>query len=140
MGRNGVKTGRIYIKLYMSIFIRQDFSHPPKVFLSATFYGELPKNLVICFKGTLALLLLDTARTPHSCLLLLNLKLRISPQLLKLQIIENHLKPPKIIFLRTQSYSQPPKTIHTKTFAITLNQPSPLEATRSQPEYTQNQL
>ena len=54
MGRIGVKTGRIYIKLYMSIFIRQDFSHPPKVFLSETFYGELPKNLVIYFKGTLA--------------------------------------------------------------------------------------
>ena len=140
MGRNGVKTGRIYIKLYMSIFIMQHFPHPPKVFLSETVYGELPKNLVICFKGTLALLLLDTARTPHSCLLLLNLKQRISMQLLKLQITENHLKPPKIIFPSMQSYSQPPKTIHTKTFAITLNQPSPLEATRSQPEYTQNQL
>ena len=34
MGRNGVKTGTIYIKLYMSIFIKPNFSHPPKVFLN----------------------------------------------------------------------------------------------------------
>ena len=44
MWRNGVKTGRIYIKLYMSVFTRQNFSHPPKVFLSETLYAELPKN------------------------------------------------------------------------------------------------
>ena len=42
----------------MSIFIGQNFSHPPKVFLSETLYVELPKNLIIGFKGTLALLLL----------------------------------------------------------------------------------
>ena len=71
MGRKGVKTGRIYIKLYISIFSRQNFPHPPKVFLSETLYVELPKNLVICFKGTLASLLLDTAKAPHSCLFLL---------------------------------------------------------------------
>ena len=71
MEKNGVKTGRIYIKLYMSIFIRQNFCHPPKVFLSETLYVELPKNLVICFKGTLASLLLDTTKAPHSCLFLL---------------------------------------------------------------------
>ena len=70
MGRKGVKTGRIYIKLYISIFSRQNFPHPPKVFLSETLYVELPKNLVICFKGTLASLLLDTAKAPHSCLFL----------------------------------------------------------------------
>ena len=81
----------------MSIFIRKNFSYPPKVFLSETLYFQLPKNLVICFKGTLASLLLDTTKTLHSCLLLLNLKQRISPQLLKLQISENHLNPPKTI-------------------------------------------
>ena len=105
MGRNGVKTGRIYIKLYMSIFMRQNFSHPPKFLLSETFYGELPKNLVSCFKGTLAPLLLDSAKTPYSCLFLLNLKQRISPQLLKLQITENHLKPPKIISKRPELFT-----------------------------------
>ena len=72
MEKNGVKKGRIYIKLYMSIFIRQKFCHPPKVFLSETLYVESPKNLVICFKATLASLLLDTTKTPHSCLLLLS--------------------------------------------------------------------
>ena len=81
----------------MSIFIRKNFSYPPKVFLSETLYFQLPKNLVICFKGTLASLLLDTTKTSHSCLLLLNLKQRISPQLLKLKISENHLNPPKTI-------------------------------------------
>ena len=35
---------------------------------------ELPKNLVICFKETLASLSLDTTKTPDSCLLLLNFK------------------------------------------------------------------
>ena len=64
--------GRIYIKLYMSVFIRQNFSYPPKVF-------ESPKNLVIYFKKTLASLLLDSTKTPHSCLLFLNFKQRISP-------------------------------------------------------------
>ena len=63
MGRNGIKIGRIYIKLYMSIFIRKNFSHPPKVFLSKTLYFELPKNLFICFKRTLASLLLDATKT-----------------------------------------------------------------------------
>ena len=62
MGRNGVKTGRIYVKLYMSIFISKNVSHPPKVFLSETLYFELPKNLVICFKRILASLQLDTRK------------------------------------------------------------------------------
>ena len=78
MGRNRVKTERIYIKLYMSMFMRQNFSHTPKVLLSETLYGELPKNLVICFKGTLPPLLLDAAKTPYGCLLLLSLKQQIS--------------------------------------------------------------
>ena len=126
MGKNGVKTGRIYIKLHMSIFIRQNFSRLPNVFLSETFYVELPKKLVICFKGTLASLLLDIAKTPHSCLLLLNLKQRISPQLLKLQITENDLKPPKIISkqpkLLTTISNHPDKNI--------CNRPKPTIATR----------
>ena len=73
MGRKEVKTGRIYV----SIFMGKNFSHPCKIFLSETLYFELPKNLVICFKGTLASLLLDTKKTSHSCLLLLNVKQRI---------------------------------------------------------------
>ena len=106
MGRKGVKTRRIYIKLYISIFSRQNFPHPPKVFLSETLYVELPKNLVICFKGTLASLLLDTTKTPHSCLLLLNSEQRISPQLLKLPIAGGHLKPPKAICGRPKPSAQ----------------------------------
>ena len=47
MSKNRGKTGRIYKKQYMSIFIRQNFSHSPK-------------NLVICFKETYVSLLLDT--------------------------------------------------------------------------------
>ena len=78
MGRNGVKTGRVYIKLYVSIFIKQNFSHPPKLFLSESLHVDLPKILVICFKETLASLLLDISKTPHSCKLLLDLKQRIS--------------------------------------------------------------
>ena len=116
MGRQGVKTGTIYIKLYMSVFIRQNFFHPPNV--------ELPKNLVICFKETLASLSLDTTKTLDSCLLLLNSKQWISTWLLKLQITENHLRPPKTIYK------------HPKLSAITLNQP--LETTRNQPESTYN--
>ena len=81
----------------MSIFIRKTFSYPPKVFLSETLSFELPKNLVICLKETLAALLLDTTKSSHSCLLLLNLKQGILPQLLKLQISENHLNPSKTI-------------------------------------------
>ena len=53
MGRNRVKTRTIYIKLYVSIFIRQNFSLLPKAFLSETLYDELRKNMVICFKGNL---------------------------------------------------------------------------------------
>ena len=121
MGRNTVKTARIYMKLYMSVFIRQNFSHPPKVFLSETLYGELPKNLVICFKGTLASLLLDTTKALHSCLILLDFKQRNLPQLLKLQITETTFN-------------------HPKTSAIIINQPSPLKTTHSQPESSQNQL
>ena len=44
----------------MSIVIGQKFSHPPEVFLSEILYVELPKNLVICFKGTLVSLLLQS--------------------------------------------------------------------------------
>ena len=116
MGRNGVKTGRIYIKLYMSVFIRKNFSYAPKVFLSETLYFELLKNLVICFKTTLASLLLDTTKSSQSCLLLLNLKQGISSQLLKLKISENHLNPPKTICKHskpsTTIQNHPPKNIY----------------------------
>ena len=78
-GEEQSKTRKNYIKLYMPIFIRKNFSYQPKIFLSETLYFELPKNLVICFKGTLASLLIDTTKAFHSCLLLLNLKQRISP-------------------------------------------------------------
>ena len=129
MGRNGVKSGRIYIKLYMSIFIRKHFSHPPKVFLSETLYFELPKNLVICFKETLASLLLDTTKTSYSCLVFLNLQRRISPKLLKLQISENHLNPPKTIFKHpkpsSSTQNHPPNSIcdHPKPTITAQNHP-----------------
>ena len=76
--QNGEKRSQNWENLYQAIYVRQNFSHPPKVFLSETLYDELPKNVVICFKGTLASLLLDTTKTPHSCLLLLNFKQPIS--------------------------------------------------------------
>ena len=129
MGRNGVKTGRIYIKLYMSILIRKNFSYPPKVFLSETLYFELPKNLVICFKGTLASLLLDTTKTSHSCLLLLNLKQRISPQLLKLKISESRLNQPKAIC----KYPKPSRAIQSHPPKGICNHPGPIIAAPSHP-------
>ena len=132
MGRNGVKTGRIYIKLYMSIFIRKNFSYPPKVFLSETLYFQLPKNLVICFKGTLASLLLDTTKTSHSCLLLLNLKQRISPQLLKLQlpISESYLNPPKTIC----KYPKPSAAIQNHPPKNICNHPKPTITAQNHPQ------
>ena len=130
MGRNRFKTGRIYIKLYMSILIRKNFSHPPKVFSSETLYFKLPKNLVVCFKETLVLLLLDTTKTSHSCLLLLNLKQRISPQLLKLQISENHLNPPKTIC----KHPEPSTAIQTHLLKNICNNPKPTITTQSHPQ------
>ena len=140
MGRNRFKTGRIYIKLYMSILIRKNFSHPPKVFSSETLYFKLPKNLVVCFKETLVLLLLDTTKTSHSCLLLLNLKQRISPQLLKLKISENHLNPLKTICKHPKPSATIQKHPYTKASAIPLNQPPPLKAIHTWPESIQDQL
>ena len=129
MGRNGVKTRRIYIKLYMSIFIRKNFSYPPKVFLSETLYFKLLKNLVICFKGTLASLLLDTTKTSHSCLLLLNLKQRISQQLLKLKISENHLNPLKTIC----KHPKPSATIQNHPYKSICNPTKPTITAQSHP-------
>ena len=118
MGRNRANTGRIYIKLYMLVFKRKNFSF------------ELPKNLVIYFKKTLVSLLLDTTNTSHSCLFLLNLKQRISPQLLKLRISESHLNPPKTICKHpkpcTAIQIHPPKSI--------CNHPKPTIDTQSHPK------
>ena len=44
-GEKRSQNGRIYIKLYMSAFKKQNFSHPPKVFLSETLFVELPPKL-----------------------------------------------------------------------------------------------
>ena len=65
---NGEKRSKNGENLHIAImsiykFIRQNFCHPHKVFLRETLYAELPKNLVICFKRTLASLLLDTTKT-----------------------------------------------------------------------------
>ena len=130
MWRNRAKTGRIYIKPYISIFISKVSSYPQKVFLSETLYFKLPKNLVICSKGTLASLLLDTAKSSHSCLLLLNLKQDISPQLLKLQISENHLNPPKTIC----KHPEPSTAIQTHLLKNICNHPKPTITTQSHPQ------
>ena len=113
----------------MSIFIRKNLSYPPMVFLSETLYFELPKNLVICFKGTLASLLLDTTKSSNNCLFLLNLKQGISPKLIKLQISESHSNPPKAICKRPKSSAvirnHPPKGIY--------NHPEPSVTARGRP-------
>ena len=114
----------------MPIFIRQNVSHPPKIFLSETSCVELPKNLFICFKGTLASLLLDITKTPHSYLLLLNFKQRISPQLVKLQITENHLKPPKTIF----KHPKPSTIIQNHSPKNICNHPKPIITTQNHPQ------
>ena len=113
----------------MSIFIRKNFSYPSNVFLSETLYFELPKNLVICFKGTLASLLLDTTKTSHSCLLLLNLKQRISQQLLKLKISENHLNPLKTIC----KHPKPSATIQNHPYKSICNPTKPTITAQSHP-------
>ena len=74
MGRN---LSNVYKAIYAN-FHKKKLPLPTQVFLSETLYFELPKNLVIGFKGTLASLLLGTTKTFHCCLLLLNLKQRIS--------------------------------------------------------------
>ena len=98
-------------------FRKKKLLSPPKVFSSETLYVELLKNLVICFERTLASLLVDTTKTPHSCLLRLYLKQRISPKLLKLQISENHRHHQKPS-AGTQNHPQLSTTIHPKTSAI----------------------
>ena len=113
----------------MSIFIRKNFLYPPKVFLSETLSFELPKNLVICLKGTLAALLLDTTKSSHSCLLLLNLKQGISLYLLKLQISGNHLNPTKTIC----KHPKPSTTIQSHPPEIIYNRPKPTITTQSHP-------
>ena len=121
MERKEVKPGRIYTELYMPILIRKNFSYPPKLFLSETLYFELHKNSIICFKGTLASLLVDTTKTSHGCLLLLNLNQLIPLYLLKLQISENHLNHPKPS-PSNQNHRTPSKTILPKISAVTLGQ------------------
>ena len=118
----------------MSVFIRQNFYHPPKFFLSETLCGELPKNLVICFKGTLASFL--TTKTPQSCLLLLNFKQRIPTQLLKLQITENHLKPPKSIC----KHPKPSTIIQNHSPKNICNHPKPTIINRNHPQLARIQL
>ena len=67
--------------IHKAIYVNvgKNLSYPTKVFSSENLFFELPKNLVICFKGTLTSYILDTAKSSHSCLLLLNLKQGISP-------------------------------------------------------------
>ena len=117
MGRNGSNPGEF-----------KNFSHPPKSFLSETLYFELPKNLVICFKGTLASLL--TGKTPHSCLLLLYFKEQISPQLLKLEITESHLKRLKTVF----KHPKPSTIFQNHPLKNICNHPKPTITTRNHPQ------
>ena len=82
MPHNGEKRSQNGENLQKDIyanFRNKKLLSPPKVFSSETLYVELLKNLVICFERTLASLLVDTTKTPHSCLLRLYLKQRISP-------------------------------------------------------------
>ena len=80
--QNGEEQSQNQEKLHKAIYVnihKKKLFLPTQDLLSETLYFELPKNLVICFKGTLASLLIDTTKAFHSCLLLLNLKQRISP-------------------------------------------------------------
>ena len=61
MPQNGEKLSQSGKNLHKDIYVnfhRTKLLSPPKVFLSETLFVELPKNLIIGFKGTLALLLL----------------------------------------------------------------------------------
>ena len=44
--RSIVKTGRFYIKLYMSIFTRENFSSPAQIFLNESLYMKPPESLI----------------------------------------------------------------------------------------------
>ena len=114
----------------MPIFIRRNVSHPPKIFLSETSCVELPKNLFICLKGTLESLLLDITKTPQSYLLLLNFKQRVSPQIVKMQITENHLKPPKTVF----KHPKPSTILQNHSPRNICNHPKPTITTQNHPQ------
>ena len=80
------------------------------------------------YPKTLASLL--TTKTPHSCLLLLNFKQQISPQLLKLEITENHLKPPKTIC----KHQKPSTIFQNHPLKNICNHPKPTITTRNHPQ------
>ena len=61
--QNGEKRSQNRENLHKAIYVN---FHKKKLLLPTqgeTLYFELPKNLVICFKGTLASFLLDTTNT-----------------------------------------------------------------------------
>ena len=56
MGRNGVKTERFYMRLYMSIFKMQKFNHPAQIVLNETLYVT-NQRLALYFRWNLTLIL-----------------------------------------------------------------------------------
>ena len=79
MPQNGEKRSQNGENLHKAIYVnfhKTKLLSPTQGLFSETLYAELPKNMVICFKGTLASLLLDTTKTSKSCVLLLNFKQR----------------------------------------------------------------
>ena len=63
----------------------------------------------------------------HNCLLLLNLKQQISPEVLKLQITENYLKSPKIISKGPKLFA----AIQNHPYKSIYNRPEPAIAARN---------
>ena len=136
MGRNGVKTRRIYIKLYMSIFIRKNLSYPPIVFLSETLYFELPKNLVICFMGTFSVIVARYYKKFPKLSTSFKLKAMNFTVATKTAILwkppestQNHLQAPKTIHNHskpsTQKHLQSPETNHHHSKPSTISQSLP---------------
>ena len=114
----------------MLIFIRQNFSHPPKVFLNQTLNVELPKNLVICFKGNLASLIARNYKSsPQLCT---SFEFKATNFTVATETANNY-KPPET----AQKHLQAPKTIHNYPKSSTkniCNHPKPAITTRNHPQ------
>ena len=114
----------------MLLFIRQNFSHPPKVFLNETLYVELPQNLVICLKGNLASLIARNYKSsPQLCT---SFKFKATNFTVATETANNCKLPDT-----AQNHLQAPKTIHNYSKRSTkniCNNPKPAIATRNHPK------
>ena len=75
--RNGEKRSQNWENLHKAIYV--NFLSPTQGLFKWNFICWITQKLGHFFKEFLASLLVDTTKTPHSCLLIFNLKQRIPP-------------------------------------------------------------